>query len=493
MVEEVEVVEKSKKKKKKKKSSLTSTFFRNALRSNLDLTSLADKKAGILISINGFILTVGVTASSFAVNNAMMVYAFVSIIITSLGSIILAVLAVKPRTKDKLVKARFLENYSSSLYYQDIADHDPEIYLEHTKEILKSDKKSLHDMIMHLHILGAEIKKKYFWLKQAYAFFSLGLVISASLMIYGLVYVEQTAFYNLSKGNIVYKEDKFYNVFEPSGATTLPDGRVLIAEDERSADALKLLEIGKNSSITEVGNLYLPKKIKKIFKKEIEDLEAITSDGNIVYAITSHSKGKNPVKQPLREKMIMFKYEDGALKDLHIYSGLKCALEKRFKDIFSEDVFHNSTINIEGLVFDKKTGSLLIGFRSPLIEGKAIIIALKNPQDLFLKHAQPQFDNPIYLNLEGLGIRDLTYDDSKGGYWLIAGSTNERLGQFQLWFWDKKNDKLKHIKNHPAIGYGEGITVINKKSKKAALLIVEDNGKRPNKSAQYVVIDRDSI
>jgi len=35
--------------------------------------------------------------------------------------------------------------------------------------------------------------------------------------------------------------------------------------------------------------------------------------------------------------------------------------------------------------------------------------------------------------------------------------------------------------------------VINKKSKKAALLIVEDNGKRPNKSAQYVVIDRDSI
>jgi len=492
-MEDEQLINIKKKKSKKKKSSLTSTFFRNALRSNLDLTSLADKKAGILISINGFILTVGVTASSFAVNNAMMVYAFVSIIITSLGSIILAVLAVKPRTKDKLVKTQFLENYSSSLYYQDIADHDPEVYLEHTKEILKSNKKSLHDMIMHLHILGAEIKKKYFWLKQAYAFFSLGLVISASLMIYGLVYVEQTAFYNLSKGNIVYKEDKFYNVFEPSGATTLSDGRVLIAEDDRSSTALKLLEVGQNSSIIEVGNLYLSKKMKKIFKKEIEDLEAITSDGNIVYAITSHSPGKNSAKQALREKMIMFKYEDGALKDLHIYSGLKVALQKRFPDIFTEDIFHSNAMDIEGLVFDKTSKHLLIAFRAPLINGKAMVIALTNPKELFLKHTQPKFLDPIYLNLEGLGIRDLTYDADKGGYWIIAGSVNERLGQFQLWFWDKANDKLKHIKNHPAIGYGEGITVINKNSKKAALLIVEDNGKRPNKSAKYIVIDRDSI
>jgi len=98
-----------KRKDTEKFSKLVPTFFKNALRSNLDLTSLADTKAGILISINGFILTVSVTASGFAIQNAMMTYAFVSIILTSLGSIIFAVLAVKPRRKDKLVKKEELK------------------------------------------------------------------------------------------------------------------------------------------------------------------------------------------------------------------------------------------------------------------------------------------------------------------------------------------------------------------------------------------------
>ena len=41
-----------------KKSKLVNTYFRNGLKSNLDLMSLADTKAGKLISVNGFILTV---------------------------------------------------------------------------------------------------------------------------------------------------------------------------------------------------------------------------------------------------------------------------------------------------------------------------------------------------------------------------------------------------------------------------------------------------
>jgi len=492
-LEELNSNSEPKKKKKKKSSSLVSTFFRNALRSNLDLTSLADTKAGILISINGFILTVSVTASSFAVHNAIMVYAFISIIITSLGSIILAVLAVQPRTKDKLVKKEFLENYISMLYYQDIADLDPKEYLENTTKMLKSTKESRDEMITHLHILGAEIKKKYFWLKQAYTFFSIGLVISASLMIYGLVYVEQTAFYNLSKGNIVYKEDKFYNVFEPSGATTLPDGKVLIVEDERSTTALKLLEVKKDNSIVEIGNLYLPKKIKKVFKKEIEDLEAVTSNGNKIYAITSFTEGKNSSKQQAREKFIMFNYEDGAIKKLYIYANLKNDLKESFPEIFKDNIFMQDSINIEGLSFDKQNNQILLGFRAPLVNSKAMIIAIKNPDDMFTNNAKPEFSKPIYLNLDGMGIRDLTYDKEKNGYWIIAGSVNERNFNFQLWFWNRDKSIVSKIKNHPNIGYGEGITLINRDSKRPALLIVEDNGKRPNKSAHYVVIDRDSL
>jgi hypothetical protein len=488
---EIQKEESVKVKKKKKLSNLVSTFFRNALRSNLDLTSLADTKAGILISINGFILTVSVTASSFVIHNEMMTYAFISIILTSLGSIILAVLAVKPRHKKQLVNKNHLDGYSSLLYYQDMADLAPAKYESEMKKALFSSKKSTQEMITHLHILGAEIKKKYFWLKQAYTFFSLGLIISASLIIYALMYVEKKAFYNLANENVIYKEDKFYNIFEPSAATTLPDGKVLIGEDESGADALKLIEVQEDSSIVEVGTLYMSKKIKKQFKKNIEDLEALTSDGNTIYGATSHSLNRTNKEKKSREKLMMFEYVDGAIEDFHLYSDLKKDLYTHFPDIFKETLFGVSTLSIEGLCYEDE--SLIIGFRSPVPEGKAMLIAIENPREVFLKDEKPRFSKPQFLNLNGLGIRDIVYDTQKNGFWIIAGGSDERNSNFQLWYWDKKNSKLSIVKNHPEIGYGEGITIINKNSMKPALLIVEDNGKKPNKSAGYIIIDRNSL
>lgn len=487
-----ELPKKDKKAKKKKLSNLVSTFFRNALRSNLDLTSLADTKAGILISINGFILTVSVTASGFVVHNAIMSYAFIAIILTSLGSIILAVLAVKPRSKQKLVPANHLDGYSSLLYYQDMADLDPKEYVNQMNDALFSTKKSTKEMINHLHILGAEIKKKYFWLKQAYTFFSLGLIVSASLIIYALVYVEQVK-EGKTEGGVVYKQDEFYNIFEPSGATTMPDGKVLIVEDESSAHALKLIELDEENNVLEAGDLYMPKKVKKIFKKEIEDLESITSDENTVFGMTSHSLSKSSKAKAEREKFIMFTYDDGAIENFYIYGDLKKDLYENFRDIFTDSLFVANNVDIEGLCFEKASESLLIGFRSPVLNGKAMVIGIENPKEIFLNNEKPRFSKPIMLDLKGLGIRDFTYDVKKEGYWIIAGGSSERDANFELWFWDKKNSKLSVVKNHPDLGYAEGITVINHGSKKPALLIVEDSGKKPNKPAEYLIIEKESL
>jgi len=487
IINSAEIKEKSKP--KKNVSKLIGTFFRNGLKSNLDLTSLADTKAGILISINGFILTVSVTASSFAIHNAMMTYAFISIIITSLGSIILAVLAVEPRTKDKLVSKEYLEGYESILYYQDMADMHPQEYIKKTNKILKSDKKTRNEMISHLHILGAEIKKKYFWLKKAYTFFSIGLIISAMVIIYALTYVEQTPFYNLKKGNVVYTEGKFYNIFEPSGVTTLDDGKVLIVEDDGNIKSLKLIEFDLDGKMVELGNLYIPKKLKKKFKK-IEDLEAVTSKNGVVYAITSHSLSRYGKRKKSREKLIMFHYDDSSMVDLFIYTHLKEELVKAFPSLFT-GILNIDDMDIEGLVLDSD-GGLLIGFRSPLSHFKAMVIKIKNPQEVLVNKEPIKFDKPIFLNLGGLGIRDITYDNQKDGFWIIAGDVNERGENFKLYFWDKKSNKLSFIKNQPDIGFAEGIAVV-KNNQATSLFIVEDNGKKPNRSADYVIINRDSL
>jgi len=490
---DLETEEESSKKKKKKLSNLTSTFFRNALRSNLDLTALADTKAGILISINGFILTVGVTASSFMSHNTLMTYAFVAIILTSLGSIILAVLAVKPRTKAKLVQQEFIDGYNSLLFYQDMADQSPQEYTKSMNKVLKSTKKSKEEMITHLHILGAEIKKKYFWLKQAYTFFSIGLTLSASFIIYALLDVKEVSIYDQSKGDTVYRENKFYNIFEPSGATTMPDGKVLIVEDESGENALKMIEVEEDGDVVEIGNLYLPKKIKKRFKKDIEDIEALTSDENFVYAITSHSLSRAGKAQKQREKLIMFKYEDGSIVDFHTYGDLKKDLVNGYESTFQSGIFTLNDINIEGLSYDPISKQLLIGFRSPLIDGKAIIMSIQNPKEMFADGTKPKFGQPITIDLYGLGIRDMTYDVAKDGFWIIAGSVNNRDSKFELWFMNRKDYALSLVKDYPNLNYAEGITLIMKESNIPSLLIVKDNGLKPNKSADYILIDRDSL
>ncbi|CAA6821325.1 MAG: Metal-dependent phosphohydrolase, HD subdomain [uncultured Sulfurovum sp.] len=174
-------------KNKKKKPQSVETLFRNALRSNLELTALADSKASILISVNGFILTVIVTASGLQMNHPLMVYPFIAIIITALGSISFATKAIQPRYKEHLIKKKHQENYQSILYFQDMASLTPEAYLTQAKEVILTTEATQENILKHLHILGAEIKIKYRWLRQAYNIFAVGLILSMILVVYALL------------------------------------------------------------------------------------------------------------------------------------------------------------------------------------------------------------------------------------------------------------------------------------------------------------------
>jgi hypothetical protein len=172
---------------KSKKPRSVETLFRNALRSNLELTALADSKASILISVNGFILTVIVTASGLQISSPVMIYPFIAIIITAMASIFFATKAIQPRYKEHLIDKEHLENYVSILYFQDIASYTPKQYLYEAKEVILTTENTQKHILQHLHILGSEIKIKYHWLRQAYTIFALGLIVSMILVVFALV------------------------------------------------------------------------------------------------------------------------------------------------------------------------------------------------------------------------------------------------------------------------------------------------------------------
>ena len=74
---------------------------------------------------------------------------------------------------------------------------------------------------------------------------------------------------------------------------------------------------------------------------------------------------------------------------------------------------------------------MLIGFRNPIFQGKAIVIPLLNPNGL-LEGNRAQLGGAMELDLGGLGIRDMTLYQTT--YLIIAGSYRGG-GEFRLFKW----------------------------------------------------------
>jgi len=79
-------------------------------------------------------------------------------------------------------------------------------------------------------------------------------------------------------------------------------------------------------------------------------------------------------------------------------------------------------LNIEGLCSTADGTKMFIGFRNPRPNGMALIIPLANPEAVVLSGAAPILEDPILIDLDGLGIRSIEYSTSLGEYLLVAGS-----------------------------------------------------------------------
>jgi len=87
-------------------------------------------------------------------------------------------------------------------------------------------------------------------------------------------------------------------------------------------------------------------------------------------------------------------------------------------------------LNVEGLA-DSADGALLIGFRNPLREGKALVLPLRNPAQVVEGQA-PQFGEALALDLGGRGVRAMAR--VADGYLVVGGPTADD-GSFGLFHW----------------------------------------------------------
>ncbi len=290
---------------------------------------------------------------------------------------------------------------------------------------------------------------------------------------------------------------RFKNIFEPSAAQQLPDGRLVIIEDE-SSTALSIVEICSDGSILE--NVQRDKFLLKAFKRELNDLEGATLSSNgYIYAITSHSRTVKGKRKKSREQIIRFKLNGNKMLDSGSYTKfLKHLKESGILKGVLENKRKFDDVNIEAFSFDKEQNSLLIGFRAPLIDGKSMLVTLENPVGIFERNERARFANKvILLDLKGGGIRSLDYDTHLKGY-LISNEVKGENGRLksQLWFWRGSPGQFPERIDLPErvnLKNIESLAPVTVNGKRRLLLLSDDGNSKKKEGAHYMLLEYDEL
>ena len=289
-------------------------------------------------------------------------------------------------------------------------------------------------------------------------------------------------------------------LYEPSAIQQLPDGCFLVVEDEKEHSfSLLTLSSDGTAKSQSLGPGWFEG--SDPFWK-LDDLEGLALDSlGYLYAVTSHSRDDAGAEKKSRDKLVRFQIKADRVVEPIVVNGLKHALIKAHPILAAaaqiEDVKSNSGLNIEALEITPDRQQLLIGFRSPLQGGHAIIASVENPAAIFEAGATPQVSNTLHgLDLGGQGIRGLAYTASLNGYLIISGPTSRRQGEFKLWFWTGRPGAAARRVTVPGLNglaRAEGVSPAVIDGVPRIVIVSDDGNRKEGRFASFVLLSPEQL
>jgi Protein of unknown function (DUF3616) len=210
----------------------------------------------------------------------------------------------------------------------------------------------------------------------------------------------------------------------------------------------------------------------------VGDLEGITTDGTWYYAVGSQSKAEF-VEGP---GLVRFRFdpETRRIDRAESVSGLRRRLLSLLPSVAKAAGPREDGFNIEGLAWDHASKRLLLGLRSPVIDGHAIVLPLDvgDPQSRLasLDRLNVSETDIVRLPLDNAGIRSMEYDARAGGFLVVAASSGS--APFRVWKWTGGSSGSSQLAVHASFAARlkpEGITPLH--GQRAFTLIVFDTSR----------------
>jgi hypothetical protein len=284
-------------------------------------------------------------------------------------------------------------------------------------------------------------------------------------------------------------------LYEPSAIQQLPNGRFLVLEDEKQ-HPFTLVEIGSDGRVDSLPLEPGFFEADEAFWK-LDDLEGVAIDqAGYVYAVTSHSRDAEGDEKKSRNKLVRFRIQGECVVDSVLVRDLKAALTSTHPVLAqAANVMEAKAaggLNIEALEITPDGRRLWIGFRSPLLDRRAILIGIDNVPALFEREAAPEIGAMVTLDLAGHGLRGIAWVPSIASYLLVSGPISRAPEPFGLWSWSGRDaEPARHVEvpGLTDFAHAEGIcpALIDGH---ARIVVVSDDGDRTTgRYARYLILD----
>ena len=232
--------------------------------------------------------------------------------------------------------------------------------------------------------------------------------------------------------------DDCLGICDGSGAVAVDHRHFMVVNDETS----ELLIYHRNQSGPPKQRMDI-RKLLDLNKKEEADLEAAARVGDLFYVIGSHSRDNDGNKEKERRRLLAFSlHPEGNLFRIQA-EGKVC--KDLVQDLIKEEALQSiglkaamghagdqpEGLNIEALC-SGQGDCLWIGFRGPLIDGRALMVQVANPLEI-IQGDKPSLGDVRLLDLGGRSIRGA---ERVGEQILILADDSLRGRGAEAFLWD---------------------------------------------------------
>lgn len=272
-----------------------------------------------------------------------------------------------------------------------------------------------------------------------------------------------------------------------SAVAMVSEDRFVAASDE--SNVLKVFRADSDGPA--LGQLDLSVFAGVMGRSQEMDLEGAARVGETIYWIGSHGRNRDGKPRSNRQRLLATRIQGQGDEARLVLEGKPCA--RLLKDLLADARYERlglrraeaespdrGGINIEGLAAGPE-GQLLLGFRSPLVQGRALIAPLLNPSEV-ITGKPAKWGEPVRVDLHGRGIRDITWT---GREWYIIGGGVEGGGSSKLFRW---NGHGKHPEEVPDAGFkhfNPEALAWREGKPDGRLLVLSDDGRRAGTNAQF--------